>query len=151
QEPSGVTGLKILVADDHHLVREGLKLMLHQFDADAVVLEAETLRDAVETYRANPDIDLVLLDLSMPGASGISALDTFETECPAARLVVVSATCDLNTVQTAIHKGALGFIPKLAGKRILHGALRFVLDGGIYVPPEAVCTTGADPEAVAVA
>ncbi|MDR6536954.1 response regulator transcription factor [Variovorax soli] len=136
EHPAGDAGLKFLVADDHHLVREGLKLTLLQIDARTQVLEAATLAEAIETFHANPDIDLVLLDLNMPGSSGLSGLDAFLAQCPAARLVVVSGTFDMKTVQTAIQKGALGFIPKSSGKRIVLSALRFVLDGGIYVPPE---------------
>jgi DNA-binding NarL/FixJ family response regulator len=138
-EPEHIAGgdeLKILVADDHHLVREGLKLTLLQIGIRTQVLEASTLAEAIDAFRATPDIDLVLLDLNMPGAAGLSGLDAFLAQCPAARLVVVSGTYDMKTVQTAIQKGALGFIPKMSGKRIVLSALRFILDGGIYVPPE---------------
>jgi DNA-binding NarL/FixJ family response regulator len=135
-------GLKVLVADDHHLVREGLKLSLREIDEGAVVLEAASLAEAIDICTAHPDIDLVLLDLTMPGSSGVSALDTFGARCPSARLVVVSAAYDMATVQAAIRKGALGFIPKAAGKRAFLGALKFVLDGGIYVPPETLVAAG---------
>ena len=85
--------LKVLVVDDHHLVREGLKLALRQIQDDVEVLEADTLGKAIETYRAHSDFDLVLLDLSMPGTTGAaSALDGFEQSCPDARIVVVSAS-----------------------------------------------------------
>jgi DNA-binding NarL/FixJ family response regulator len=128
--------LKILIADDHQLVRDGLTLALRQLDPDVEVAEAETLEDAIAAYRDSPDFDLVLLDLNMPGVSGLMALDGFEKECPDARLVVISAAYDLQTVQMAVKRGVLGFIPKLAGKGTLLSALRFVLAGGVYVPPE---------------
>jgi DNA-binding NarL/FixJ family response regulator len=132
----GDADLRFLVADDHHLVREGLKLTLLQIDARTQVLEAATLAEAIDAFQAHPDIDLVLLDLNMPGSAGLSGLDTFLAQCPTSRLVVVSGTYDMKTVQAAIQKGALGFIPKLSSKRIILSALRFILDGGIYVPPE---------------
>jgi DNA-binding NarL/FixJ family response regulator len=138
--------LKILVADDHHLVREGLKLSLREIAEDVLVLEAEDLEQAIQTCLAHPDIDVVLLDLTMPGASGVSALDTFGARCPAARLVVVSAAYDMATVQTAIRKGALGFIPKMSGKQAFLSALRFILNGGIYVPPETLVAAATLPE-----
>jgi DNA-binding NarL/FixJ family response regulator len=138
--------LKILVADDHHLVREGLKLSLREIAEDVLVLEAEDLEQAIGTCLAHPDIDIVLLDLTMPGASGVSALDTFGARCPAARLVVVSAAYDMATVQTAIRKGALGFIPKLSGKQSFLSALRFILNGGIYVPPETLVAASSLPD-----
>ncbi|MGE0333039.1 MAG: response regulator transcription factor [Ramlibacter sp.] len=137
--------LKVLIADDHYLVREGLKLALRQIQSEVEVVEADTLAKAIEAYRAHPDLDLVLLDLTMPGTVGAaSALDGFERSCPDARVVVVSAAYDMQTVQWALRKGALGFIPKLSGKEVLLSALRFILDGGIYVPPEAVVGGGAD-------
>jgi DNA-binding NarL/FixJ family response regulator len=144
---AGDAELKILVADDHHLVREGLKLALLQIGARTQVLEAATLAEAIETFHASPDIDLVLLDLSMPGAAGLSGLDAFLAQCPTARVVVVSGTHDMKTVQAAIQKGALGFIPKLSGKQIFLSALRFILDGGIYVPPEPFISDSSPQQA----
>lgn len=133
-------GLKFLVADDHHLVREGLKLALKQLQESVEVFEADTLGRAIEVYQANSDFDLVLLDLTMPGNTGLTVLDGFEQACPDARVVVISASYDLQTVQAAVRRGVLGFIPKLSGKDSLLSALRFILAGGIYVPPEAMMT-----------
>ncbi len=132
--------LKVLVIDDHQLIREGLKLMLARLDPLAIVLEASSLRPAVDLYRCHDDIDLVLLDLSMPGSYSGQTLDAFIEACPASRVVVISATCDTHTVQATLRKGALGFIPKLTDSRALVQALRFVLQGGIYVPLEALST-----------
>jgi DNA-binding NarL/FixJ family response regulator len=149
---SPLAGLKVLIADDHALVREGLKLSLTHIAQDATVLEAETLGSAVETYRSCPAIDLVLLDLCMPGAHDGSALDGFVESCPDARIVIVSATYDMKTVQSAMAKGVLGFIPKRAGKSAFINALRFVLEGGIYIPPEALLPQGsATPASIAPA
>jgi DNA-binding NarL/FixJ family response regulator len=144
---SAFAGLTVLIADDHHLVREGLKLCLQAVEADVTVLEAETLQSAIDTYHACPEIDVVLLDLTMPGVQG-TTLDSFAQSCPDARIVVVSATYDMKTVQAALGKGILGFIPKLAGKSAFINALRFVLEGGIYIPPEALMP---DPFALAAA
>ncbi len=118
--------------DDHQLIREGLKLMLARLDPLVVVLEAESLPQAVEVYRSHHDIDLVLLDLCMPGSYSGNTLDSFVGACPTSRVVVISATCDTHTVQATLRKGALGFIPKLTDSRALVQALRFVLEGGIY-------------------
>ncbi|MDO9438788.1 response regulator transcription factor [Hydrogenophaga sp.] len=130
--------LKILVADDHHLVREGLKLALREIDPAIVIVEADTLGKAIDAYRNNTDFDLVLLDLTMPGNTGMSVLEGFENSCPDARVVVISASYDLQTVQAAVRRGVLGFIPKLAGKDALISAVRFILAGGIYIPLEAM-------------
>ncbi|MBC7377181.1 MAG: response regulator transcription factor [Burkholderiaceae bacterium] len=129
-------GLKLLIADDHHLVRDGLKLAVRQLDEAVEIVEADTLAKAIEAYKANPAFDLVLLDLNMPGTSGLMALDGFEEHCPDARVVVISSSYDMQTVQTAVRRGVLGFIPKMSGKGTLLSALRFILAGGVYVPPE---------------
>lgn len=130
--------LHALVADDHYLVREGLARALRRLDDRAVVVEAATIADAVQAYRAGASFDIVLLDLGMPGMKGLEALDEFQRRCPDARIVVVSATYDFETVRKAVGRGVLGFIPKLCVRDTLEAALRFVLDGGIYVPPEAI-------------
>ncbi|WP_159594127.1 response regulator [Hydrogenophaga sp. BPS33] len=130
--------LKLLVADDHHLVREGLKLALREIDPEVIVIEADTLGKAIDAYRTHGYFDLVLLDLTMPGNSGMSVLEGFEQSCPEARVVVISASYDLQTVQAAVRRGVLGFIPKLSGKDALISAVRFILAGGIYVPLEAM-------------
>ena len=129
-------GLKILIVDDHHLVRDGLKLALRQLEDNVEVTEADTLDKGIAEYKASPNFDLVLLDLNMPGSTGLMALEGFERNCPDARVVVISASYDMQTVQSAVRRGVLGFIPKLAGKGTLLSALRFVLAGGVYVPPE---------------
>ena len=137
-EACAIQRLNVLVAGGHHLVREGLKLALQQLEDDVEVLEADTLGQAIAAYEAHPDVDLVLLDLSMPGAPGLAALEGFQHRCPRARVVVISTLYDLQTVQAAVRRGVLGFIPKTAGKQALLNALRFILSGGIYVPPEAM-------------
>lgn len=133
-----LAGLKALIVDDHQLIRAGLKLCLEALGHDVTVLEAGTPESAIQTYGAHPEIALVLLDLSMPGTQEATALDDFARAFPHARIVVVSDTCDMKTVQTAFAKGIRGFIPKLAGRAAFINALRFVLEGGIYIPPEAL-------------
>jgi DNA-binding NarL/FixJ family response regulator len=138
QDGGNGQGMVFLVVDDHQLVREGLKLILGQMEPGVETLEAADVAEAIGAFRARPDVDLILLDLNMPGASGLSALDEFMAACPGARIVVISASYDMQTVRTGIRNGALGFVPKSAGKDAMLGALRFVLGGGIYVPPEAL-------------
>jgi DNA-binding NarL/FixJ family response regulator len=133
----------VLIVDDHQLIRAGLKLCLEAIERHVTVFEAETPESAVETYLAHPDIDLVMLDLSMPGTQECTALDDFSHACPSARIVVVSATYDMKTVQAAFAKGIHGFIPKLAGRTAFINALRFVLEGGTYIPLEALMPTSA--------
>jgi DNA-binding NarL/FixJ family response regulator len=139
-------GLKFILVEDHYLVREGLKLAIRQLDRHSTVLEAESVAEAAELYQANPDVDLVLLDLGLPGTTGMDSLVSLYHLCPGARVVVISGTHDLKTVRAALKRGILGFIPKLSGSTPLANALRFVLNGDIYVPPEVFIDDGADDE-----
>ena len=140
------TGLKFLLVEDHYLVREGLKLAIKQVDGQSTVLEAESVGEAAELYRANPDVDLILLDLGLPGTTGLESLVLLYESCPDARVVVISGTHDLNTVRAALKRGILGFIPKLSASASLGNALRFVLAGDIYVPPEVFIDEYQDAE-----
>jgi DNA-binding NarL/FixJ family response regulator len=146
QAPAGLT---VLIADDHYLVREGLKLCLGEIDRAVTTLESDTIESTIAVYQSCPDIDLVLLDLEIAGSQGREAIDEFAQRCPEARIVVMSEACDMKTVQAVLGQGVLGFIPKLARKATFLNALRFVLEGGIYVPPEALlpCNAAADAPA----
>ena len=126
--------MKILVIDDHGLFREGLCHVLNELDAAMQILEAADFDRAWNYVNTNPDLDLVLLDLQMPGKDGFSALDSFTKHYPAIPVVIVSASNQRSDVQRALDAGAMGFIPKESTSKIMLGALRLILDGGIYVP-----------------
>jgi DNA-binding NarL/FixJ family response regulator len=144
------SGLTVLIADTQHLVRGGLKLCLKAIDPNVTVLEAETLASAIETYRTTPKIDLVLLDQTMPGAHGGNVLDGLAQGCPDAKIVLMSASYEMKAVQAALGKGVRGFIPKLAGRSAFINALRLVIGGGIYIPPEALMSGSDDTPAMSV-
>jgi DNA-binding NarL/FixJ family response regulator len=137
--------LKILVVDDHCLVRDGLKLSLKLLDKRAEVIEAETIRQAIDACRQHPDLDPVLMDLGLPGHTGLEALEALYASCPDARVVIVSGTHDFRTVRAALARGVSGFIPKLSGAAAMINALRFILNGDIHVPPEVFQTSEEQP------
>lgn len=130
--------MKILVVDDHPLIREGMRLSLKQLAADAEILEAQNAEEAFACAAANPDLDLVLLDINLPGMSGLSALARLRARHPAAPVVVLSASDDRAHVMQAIDAGAMGYIPKSLKSAVMMNALRLVLSGGVYVPPQAL-------------
>jgi DNA-binding NarL/FixJ family response regulator len=91
-----------------------------------------------------PDLDLVLLDLALPGIHGLSVLQSLRAKHPAISVVVISASSDRENVTRALDHGALGFIPKSSSNEVLASALKLVLAGGIYVPPEVLGRRGAE-------
>ena len=126
---------KILVVDDHPLFREALGGTLRQAISDSTVMEAHNIEGAVEAILANKDIDLVLLDLKLPDASGFGGLLTLRTQFPKLPVVVVSGTDDRRIISEALSYGVVGFIPKSAPKSMLKDAIVETLEGGVFLPP----------------
>ena len=129
--------MKILVIDDHPLIQEALRHVLAALDPSLEFIQAQ---DASETHAAlsrEPDTDLILLDLALPGCDGFELLSELRREWPGMPVLVLSATHDRETVEHALDLGAMGFIPKTANTRVLLEALQLVLAGGVYVPNES--------------
>jgi DNA-binding NarL/FixJ family response regulator len=130
--------MKILVVDDHPLVRDAMANLLAGIAPSTTVLEAADCPSALDIARAQPDVDIVVLDLNLPGTRGFEALEQFRREQPALPVVILSAQHDRHTVLQAIKRGAMGFIPKVTAKDVIVNATRLVLAGGVYLPPEAI-------------
>ena len=126
--------MKILVVDDHPLIREALSHVLRGLGATVELHEAESCPQAMEQMRGNPDTSLILLDLALPGVDGFEALRQLREQFPAVPVVVLSAYEDQNTVMRALDGGAMGFIPKTSATPVLIHALQLVLSGGVYLP-----------------
>jgi DNA-binding NarL/FixJ family response regulator len=127
---------KVLVVDDHPLFRDALRTALAiAFDASEMV-EAGSLDEAIEAARREPDLDLVLLDLNMPGPSGLGGLVALRARFPALPVVIVSAFADRRLIRQAMGYGAAGFIPKSTPRDGICAALRGVVSGGVYAPPD---------------
>ncbi|MBS1225071.1 MAG: two component transcriptional regulator, LuxR family [Proteobacteria bacterium] len=127
--------MRILLVDDHTLFREALLHVLKQFDSTAVVIEAATAREAIRMAAHYHDLDLILLDLALPGLNGLSALPELHELRPTTPLVILSASEDSTAVRQALEAGALGYIPKSSSSHEMITALRLVLAGEVYVPP----------------
>ncbi|HEX7044825.1 MAG TPA: response regulator transcription factor [Burkholderiales bacterium] len=130
--------MKLLIADDHALFREGMRHLLAQLDDAVEVIEAGSCADLLAAVEAQPDIELVLLDLTMPGRDGFVALELLAREHSRLPVVVLSASEDRAAMQRALDGGAVGYIPKTSSAAVMLHALRLVLAGGIYVPPALV-------------
>lgn len=127
---------KVLVADDHPLFREALRVALGDAceGEDNTILEAQDLEGIKSVVADNDDLDLVLLDLKMPGVTGFSGLVDLRQSHPEMPVVVVSATEEPKTIREAVTFGAAGFIPKSLGRHEIAKAIEAVLDGEIFLP-----------------
>lgn len=128
--------MKILVADDHPLLREALLLVLRELECGVTPIEAADGEAVRRLAAEHPDLDLALLDLCLPGVRGLELFDALRRDYPALPLVVLSALDDPGTVKGVLAGGALGFIPKSSPHQIMVQALRLVLAGGRYLPPQ---------------
>jgi len=135
--------LKILIVDDHPLIREALRQVLQALDRQLELLEAQSGDEALDLTRLNQDISLILLDLALPGVDGFEVLRRLRDGFPGIPVVVVSAYDNAEMVTRVIDAGAMGFIPKTSTTPILLNALRLVLSGGVYLPPEVLRRHGA--------
>jgi len=128
--------MKILVVDDHFLIREALRGFLKQLKSEATVLEAANGQQAMQLIEEHADIRLVLLELNLPDRDGFSVLGELREHHPRVSVVVLSARQDRDSVTKALDLGALGFIPKSGLREVMLSALDLVLAGGVYIPPE---------------
>jgi DNA-binding NarL/FixJ family response regulator len=128
--------MKILVVDDHTLIREAMHGVLRKLTRDAVVLEASDYAQTMEAVASHPDINLILLDLLLPDRDGFSMLAELRERNPTMSVVVMSAVQDRANVIKALELGAMGYIPKSARHEVMLSALQLVFAGGIYIPPE---------------
>ena len=139
--------IRIVIVDDHAVVRSGLRLLLEAENDLDVVAEAGDAREAVLTVRAEKP-DVVLLDVTMPGESGIEALPKLLHEAPEAKVLVLSMQDDPRYVREAFAAGASGYVLKEAADAEVVGAVRDVAAGSSYVPPTLgarMITAEADP------
>lgn len=127
--------MKLLIVDDHAVLREGLAALLRQLGPDTDVVQASDAREAIALLGDHPDLDVVVLDLMMPGMQGLDALSEFGRARPDLPVVVLSSSEDPQDVRRALAAGALGYVPKSAGQRVLLSAIQLVMDGELYVPP----------------
>ena len=137
--------MKVLLVDDHPLVLSALQQVIQRVGGDTTVVGADSAAAARAALAADPDFDLVLLDLALGDAHGFDVLVEFRAQYPAVPVVVVSASDRASDVIRAIDAGAMGFVPKRASNDTLFDALRLVMSGGIYVPPMSLGLGSAPP------
>jgi DNA-binding NarL/FixJ family response regulator len=127
--------MKLLIVDDHPMVRAGVAAMLELSEDDGAILTAKDVAEALELIRHHADLDLVLLDIAMPGIDGISAMRDFGRIRPDLPVILLAASEDPHDIRRGLAAGALGYVPKSASADTLRSAIQLVLSGEIYVPP----------------
>jgi len=133
---SETTPYRLVIADDHPLFRGALREAVAGQFADADIAEAGAFDDVVAQLDRGGDVDLVLLDLAMPGVRGFSGLMFLRAQFPSVPVVVVSANDDPAVIRRCMDFGASGFIPKTLGVDVMRAAIARVLEGGVWTPPD---------------
>ncbi|MGB8040825.1 MAG: response regulator transcription factor, partial [Pseudolabrys sp.] len=138
---------RLVIADDHPLFRGALREAVAGLLERVDIAEAGTFDELVELLERGGDVDLVLLDLAMPGVRGFSGLMYMRAQYPGVPAIVVSANDDPATIRRCMEFGASGFIPKTLGVDAMRAAISRVLGGDVWTPPDIDLTAGADAEA----
>ena len=129
--------MQILLIDDHVIFRDGLKFVLSDLDETIEFIEAGTCEEALAFLRENT-FDLILLDLNLPDSKGTGTLKTFRQQFDESPIVLLTGEDNPQLIRQAIELGAAGFIPKSSNSKVLTSALHLVLNGGVYLPPNAL-------------
>jgi DNA-binding NarL/FixJ family response regulator len=138
---------RLVIADDHPLFRGALREAVSGLLERVEIAEAGTFDEVVELLERSGDVDLVLLDLAMPGARGFSGLMYMRAQYPSVPVIVVSANDDPAAIRRCMEFGASGFIPKTLGVEAMRAAISRILGGGVWTPPDVDLSTGSDAEA----
>jgi DNA-binding NarL/FixJ family response regulator len=134
QAALGSHGMKVMIADDHWIVRESLKQVIRRLNGVHSTLEAGSFEEVVDLLRANPDVDLVLADLIMPGFNDFDGLERLRREFPTVPIAIISVHEDREHVLRAVMNGVIGYIPKSASGPEIERALERILAGEVYFP-----------------
>jgi len=130
--------MKILLADDHPMVRDGMRTLLRKLDDHVTLLEAQDYPGVFRLADEHTDLDLVLLDLYMPGNPGVDGIRQFRARYPGLALVVMSAADEPEDIQRIASLGALGYILKSSTSQLILSALRLIIAGGTYFPTSSL-------------
>jgi DNA-binding NarL/FixJ family response regulator len=136
--------LRVLLADDHALFRDGMRYVLQQLSEQVDILCAGNFAETLSQAETHPDIDLALMDLNMPGSEGVASIRIFHHRFPAIPLVVISGSEQRTEIECVMEYGAMGFISKMSSGKVMVSALRMVLGGDIYYPPQLMAQSDTE-------
>jgi DNA-binding NarL/FixJ family response regulator len=126
--------MKILIVDDHLVVREGISALLQRDALDTAILQAGSAKEALELIKAHEDFDVIVLDLMLPDMNGLEAITEFAKIRPELPVIVISSSEDPRDARKAFAQGALGYVPKSSSRHVLISAVELVINGDLYVP-----------------
>jgi DNA-binding NarL/FixJ family response regulator len=141
---------RLVIADDHPLFRGALREAVTGLVEHAEIAEAGSFDEVSKLLDKGGEVDLILLDLTMPGVRGFSGLMFLRAQYPSVPVVVVSANDDPAVIRRCMDFGASGFIPKTLGIEQMRDAVKRVLGGGVWTPPDVDLAAGADAESSAL-
>ncbi|MDI5985856.1 response regulator transcription factor [Halomonas sp. M4R5S39] len=133
---------KLLIADDHPLFREAIGRVIRDGFTDTEILETQDLDSTLALTQQHDDLDLILLDLNMPGMHGLSGLIQLRNEAPTIPVVIISAEEEKQVILQAVTYGAVGFITKSSPREQMTQAIAQILDGNIYLPSDIIRASG---------
>ena len=140
------THYRFVIADDHPLFRGALREAVSGLFEHVEIGEAGSFEDVAKLLDRGGEVDLILLDLNMPGVRGFSGLMYLRAQYPSVPIVVVSANDDPTVIRRCMDLGTSGFIPKTLGIEEMRAAIKRVLEGGVWTPPDVDLSAGADTE-----
>ncbi len=129
---------RVLIADDHPLYRDALRAIVPQAMPNAKMSEAGCQKEVVDNVTSDSSFDLIVLDLNLPGATGLSCLRHLREVAQLTPIMVVSGNDDPATMRDVVMAGATGYVPKSAPRQVLIDAIRVIMGGGTYLPTAAV-------------
>ena len=132
--------MKVLLADDHALFRDGMRVLLEPMWSELSLLETASFDQTLKMLQAHSDFDLILLDLGMPDATYNDGIRSILSLAPTTPIVVISARQSSEVIHSVLSLGAKGYLPKSSDSKVMAHAIGLVLEGGMYLPPEAMAT-----------
>ena len=133
--------MKILIADDHALFRDGLALRLEEIAPNAIILQASSYTQIFKILAAEEQIDVLILDVEMQDMPWLDSLKQIHEMSPKTKVIVISASEDSRTIRTILATGVRGYIPKRSEVKVFNNALKLIIEGGSYVPANLVDNT----------
>ena len=130
--------MKILIADDHALFRDGLALRLEQIAPEATIIQASGFSQVLKIIRQDHDIEILILEVEMQDMPWLDSLKQIHETAPNIKIAVISAAEDSRTIRSILATGVKGYIPKRSEIKVVNNALKLILDGGTYIPPNLI-------------